>query len=131
VDLSAIDADTVQREAWTVWQGIANLGGYPNIPLQNPPDFEPLPAGLPLSGAELDGTWLGIILFYPSGPVDIVLRIESTQGVRGQLEIRYRSKDFRDESIELTDLRVQGSEHYRSPIPSPSALTISRYTCLA
>ena len=109
-ELSAIDAETIQREAWKVWQEIANQGGYPNLPLPNPPAVEPLPAGLPLSDAELDGTWRGTILFYPSGPVDMVLRIESTQGVRGQLEIRYHSKDFRDESIELSDLHVQGSE---------------------
>jgi len=110
VDLNAIDAKTIQREAWNVWQGIANHVGYPNLPLPNPPAVEPLPAGLLLSNAELDGTWLGIILFYPRGPADIVLRIEGTKSVRGQLEIKYHSKDFRDESIELSDLHVQGSE---------------------
>jgi hypothetical protein len=110
VDLSAIDAETIQREAWKAWQGIADHGGYPNVLRPNPPAVEPLPAGLPLSGAELDGTWLGTILFYPIGPVEIVLRIESSPSLRGQLEIRYHSKDFADESVELSDLRVQGSE---------------------
>jgi hypothetical protein len=110
VGLSPTDAETIQRESWKVWQQIAKHGGYPNLPLPNPPTVEPLPAGLPLSDAELDGTWLGTILFYPSGPVDVVLRIESTHGMRGHFELRYHSKNFRDESIELSDLQVRGSE---------------------
>jgi hypothetical protein len=119
VDLSASEAETIQRESWKVWQAVADQGGYPNVPLPHPPAVEPLPAGLPLSEAALDGAWLGTILFYPSGPVDVVLRIESTQGLRGHLELRYHSQSFRDESLELTDLQVRGSELSFSDPQSP------------
>jgi hypothetical protein len=108
-DLNAKDAETLQAEAWNTWQRIANNGGYPEISPPQTPSLQPLPAGLPLSEPDLDGTWEGTILFYPIGPVDMVLRVRNTQSAKAQLEIKYHSKDLPDESIELSDFRVQDS----------------------
>lgn len=111
VELSLKDAETLQQEAWNAVQRIANHGGYPDASLPHPPSVDPLPAGLPLSESDLDGTWQGTILFYPVGPVDLVLTVRRhTHDMVTHLEIKYHSKDFPDESIELSDFRIQGSE---------------------
>jgi len=109
VDLTAKDAESLQTEAWNTWRRIASNGGYPKISLPHPPSVPPLPVGLPLSGPDLNGTWEGTILFYPVGPVDLVLHVRGTEIVKAQLEIKYHSKDFPDESIELLDFRMQDS----------------------
>jgi hypothetical protein len=108
VDLNGEDAETLQKEAWDTWQRMASAGGYPETPPPQPPTLQPLPVGLPLSRSALEGTWEGTILFYPVGPAVMVLHIQSTQGWKAQLEIRYHSKDFPDESIGLSDFRIQG-----------------------
>lgn len=110
VDLSAKDAEVLQQEAWITWQRLANHGGYPDIIPPHPPAVKPLPSGLPLSESNLVGIWRGTILFYPIGPVDMVLHIQDTQGLKAQLEVEYHSKDFPDESIELSDFHLRGSE---------------------
>lgn len=110
VDLTAKDAETLQQEAWSTWEQLTKHGGYPEITPPHPPSVKPLPAGIPLSESDLVGTWQGTILFYPSGPVNMVLHVQNTQGLKAQLEIKYHSKDFPDESIELSDFRMQGSE---------------------
>jgi hypothetical protein len=109
VDLNAKDAEILQTEAWKNWLQIARNGGYPEITPPHVPSVQPLPVGLPLSGPDLEGTWKGTILFYPVGSVDMVLHVQSTQSLNARLEIKYHSKDFPDESIELSDFRVQGS----------------------
>lgn len=119
VDMPLSDAAVIQRESWRLWQEIASHGGYPNITKPSLPPIEPLPAGLPMSSRELEGTWTGTIFFYPVGPVEMALRIESTHGVNGHLEIKYHFKDFADESIDLSDLQVRGSELTFSDPKSP------------
>jgi hypothetical protein len=108
VDLSASDAEYLQQTAWNTWQGIIKNGGYPNISAPKPPGVDSLPAGLPLSNKDLDGTWTGTILFYPSGPAEMTLHIQG-QELKGQLETNYHS-DHPSDSIEISDLHVQGSE---------------------
>jgi len=114
VDLNAKDAETLQTEAWNTWKQIARNGGYPEISPPHVPSVKPLPVGLPLSGPDLEGTWEGTILFYPVGSVDMILRVQSTKSLRARLEMKYHSKDFPDESIELSDFRVQGSNLFFS-----------------
>lgn len=109
VDLTSKDAKSLQTQAWNTWQLIASNGGYPKISLPHPPSVRPLPVGLPLSELDLDGNWEGTILFYPVGPVDMVLHVHATEIVKTQLEIKYHSKDFPDELIELQDFRIQNS----------------------
>jgi hypothetical protein len=110
VDLNSQEANLLQEQAWRTWQRISSNGGYPDITPAHPPSLEPLPAGLPLSAASLDGTWRGSLRFYPIGPVEMLLRIQSGQGLKAHLEIKYHSKDFPDESIELPDFRIEGSD---------------------
>jgi hypothetical protein len=110
VDLNAKDADVLQTEAWKTWQRIARNGGYPDISPPHAPSVEPLPVGLPLSSPDLEGTWEGTMRFYPVGSVNMVLHIQSTPNVKARLEIKYHSKDFSDESIDLSDFRVQSSK---------------------
>jgi hypothetical protein len=107
VDLNAKDAAILQIAAWNAWQRVALNGGYPSISTPRVPAVQPLPAGLPLAAPDLDGMWKGSILFYPVGAVGMVLHVQSTHGLSARLEIRYHSKDFPDESVELSDVRVK------------------------
>jgi len=108
VDLMPEDADILQREAWSTWQNIARTGGYPSISQPDPPIVPPLTAGLPITDRDLEGTWQGTILFYPVGPVEMTLRVHNPPGAKPRLEIKYHSKDFTDESIELSDFAIKG-----------------------
>jgi hypothetical protein len=110
VELSEKEGEALQQEAWKVWQRTADHGGYLDVSPPHLASAEPLPAGRALSESALEGTWRGTILFYPVGPVDMALHIEAAGGSRVQLEIKYHSKTFPDEAIELSDFRVQGSE---------------------
>jgi hypothetical protein len=114
VDLKANDAEILQTEAWNTWQQIVRNGGYPDISPPRAPSVQPLPAGLPLSGPDLEGTWEGNILFYPVGSVDMVLHVQNRQNVKARLEIKYHSRDFPDESIELSDFRVMAEARSES-----------------
>jgi len=109
VDLSDDDAKILQTEAWETWRRIQSSGGYPEITSSRPPTVRPLPAGLPLSGRRLEGTWKGTILFYPAGPVEMELRFACSQSCKAHLEIQYHSKDLPDESVELSDFRIRGA----------------------
>jgi hypothetical protein len=107
VDLNANDAGTLQNLAWSTWQMIAHNGGYPQISKPQPPAIQSLPAGLPLSERNLEGTWQGTIRFYPVGLVDMILRMQGAKSAH--LDLRYHSKDFADESIDLSDVNIHGS----------------------
>jgi hypothetical protein len=109
VDLTESDAAILQIHAWTVWEAVARHGGYPEISPPDPPALQPLPTGLPLSEAELQGTWRGTILFYPVGPVEMILHIQGDKNWSAALELKYHSKDFADEAVDLSDFRVEGS----------------------
>ena len=76
VDLNARDAEILQRVAWTTFEQVAKNGGYPSVSVPQPPTVKPLPTGLRLTEEDLEGSWAGTILFYPVGPVDIVLRVQ-------------------------------------------------------
>ena len=59
----------------------------------------------------MSGVWTGEIKFYPVGPVSMRLEIGECGTIcEGRLELRYHSKDFRDETISLGDLRLAGSQ---------------------
>jgi hypothetical protein len=119
VDLNSKDAEALQREAWSTFQQLASNGGYPDISLPEPPAVRLLPAGVALSEQDLYGTWVGTISLYPIGPVDMVLRVEKTPVLKARLEITYHSKDFPDESIMLSDFRIDGSRLLFSDRKSP------------
>jgi hypothetical protein len=110
VDLSGEDAKVLQAKAWETWRGLQSSGGYPEISFTHPPAIQPSPAGLPLSGRSLEGTWKGTILFYPVGPVEMELRFACSHSCKTHLEIHYHSKDLPDESVELSDFCIQGSK---------------------
>ena len=48
------------------------------------PELPPLPTGTPLATADLAGTWSGNLLFYPTGPVDMTLRLDH-EGTAGEV----------------------------------------------
>jgi len=109
IDLDTKDAEALQQEAWSTSQRIAGTGGYPEISPPHPPSVRALPVGLPLSAQDLQGIWEGTIRFYPIGPVNMVLRVRTTERLQVQLEIKYHSKDFPDESFDLRDFHIQDS----------------------
>jgi hypothetical protein len=108
VDLPADQAAALQQAAWESHQRFPN-GGLTDPPQAKPAELGPLPTGVALDPARIRGTWSGEITFYPVGPVSMQLAIGACRTTcEGRLELHYRSKDFRDESIALRDLRVTG-----------------------
>lgn len=107
VDLPPDQAHLLQSAAGAAWQELQRNGGYLNVSPVSPPTVAPLPAGEPLSTRESTGTWSGNMLFYPVGPVEMVLRLQlDGENSKGHLELKYHSKDFADESFDLADLRI-------------------------
>ncbi len=109
VDLSANEAERFQTIAWSTWQLLAGNMGYPEVSPPQVPSVPPLPAGLPLSAQDLEGTWEGTTLLYPVGPANLILRVQNALGLKAHLEIKYRSRSIPDESIELSDFRIRDS----------------------
>jgi hypothetical protein len=111
VDLPEEQARALQSAAWAAWRELRGQGGYPSVSPVSPPTVAPLPAGVPLSSEKLEGTWGGEVLFYPVGPVEMVLELSRDGAIwKGRLELKYRSKAFADEALDLSDLNVRESE---------------------
>jgi hypothetical protein len=102
VDLPSAQARQLQRAAWAAWQRGRNSGGYPPMPSVSIPTVAPLPEGT--TPGNIAGRWRGKLRFYPAGPVDMILSIGESTSSTGRLEIKYHSKGFVDESLELADL---------------------------
>ena len=111
VDLPPAQAQAIQAAAWESYQQLKRNGGYLKVSPVPAPMPPPLPAGAELSVEGLAGTWKGQILFYPAGPVEMVLRLQHDGAAwKGHLELKYNSKDFTDESFDLQDLAVSKRE---------------------
>ena len=107
VDLPAQEALTLQSAAWSTWQELKQTGGYLDVAPVPAPKLPPLPAGKPLVTEDLTGTWSGNLLFYPTGPVHMTLRLDHEgNSWRGQLKLKYHSDDFGDESLDLSDIII-------------------------
>ena len=118
-DILPAEAKVLQSASWRAWRQLAERGGYLDVaPVPAPTPV--LPAGMPLDASRLEGAWTGEILFYPAGPAEMTLTLRRVGGQwSGRLEISYRSKDLKDESIELADLRVGEHELTFSDPKSP------------
>ncbi len=111
IDLPPVAARQLQEAAWNASVFIRLHG--PSLPtaIPPPPTLPMLPAGEPLNSANLAGTWTGKILFYPVGPVDMTLRLQpGIIGWNGHLDLQFHAKDIPDESLDLSDLKVSGSQ---------------------
>lgn len=107
VDLPPDEARALQAEAWVARQQLMSHGGYLNVSHVPVPSVVPLPAGERLSRARLEGIWTGTIAFYHIDHVEMMLRLQADgAGWKGHLELKYHSKNFPDESFDLTDLRI-------------------------
>ncbi len=107
VDLPPDRAKILQSAAWSAAQGVKDQSGSVDISPVAAPAPPPLPEGEPLSAAALAGTWTGEMLFYPSGPVRLVLTLKSGGAAwTGHLEIMYNSESLADESFDLEGLDV-------------------------
>jgi len=111
VDLPPAQAQAIQAAAWESYQQLKRDGGYLKVSPVPAPVPPPLPAGAALTVEGLAGTWKGKILFYPAGPVEMVLQLQRDGAAwKGHLELKYHSKDFTDESFDLEDLAVSQRE---------------------
>ncbi len=111
VNLPAEQARKLQEAAWRASVALRKNGGYLPSTAISPPPLSPLPAGEKLDKNNLEGTWSGRILFYPVGPVDMTLQLQSSAtGWTGHLELQYHAKDVADESLEVADLNVGEAE---------------------
>ncbi len=119
VDVPPGQARAIQSAVWDTWRHLSEKGGTLDVaPVSAPAAV--IPAGTMLSRAELEGAWTGEILFYPVGPVEMTLVLRSSAAKwSGRLEIKYHSKDFANESLELADLRVDERELTFSDPKSP------------
>jgi hypothetical protein len=111
VDLSPSEARQLQEAAWHASVFIRLHG--PSLPTTIPraPTLPALPTGEPLNPTNLAGTWTGKVLFYPVGPVDMTLRLQpGIIGWSGHLDLQYHAKEIPDESLDLADLKVSGSQ---------------------
>jgi hypothetical protein len=117
VDLPADQAKALQSAAWDAWQQLKQHGGYLDVSPAPLPTLVPLPSGQPLSVATLEGAWAGSVLFYPTGPADMTLRLHNDGSAwKGHLELKFHYEDFPDESIDVTDLHVGDREFsFRDP----------------
>jgi hypothetical protein len=112
-DLPMDRAQTVQNAAWAAWQKLEENGGRLIVSPVPVPTVAPLPAGTQLSAADLEGTWSGNLLLYPPPflPLEMVLHLDRDGAKwKGHLELKFHSKDQRDKSFDLPDLRVAGRE---------------------
>jgi hypothetical protein len=111
VDLPPDEARELQEAAWTVVQQLEKNGGYLDVSPVPPSVSAPLPAGTPISPSTLEGTWSGSMLFYPSGPTQMILQLRFDGGAwKGHLDLKFNSKDQADESFDLTDFGVSERE---------------------
>jgi hypothetical protein len=111
VDLPPDEAQLLQVAAWAAVRQLEKNGGYLDVSPVPVPAVAPLPAGAPLSAATLEGTWTGSLLFYPSGPAEMVLRLyREAETWKGHLELRFHAENLADESFDLTDLQIGDTE---------------------
>jgi hypothetical protein len=107
VDLPPSEAKILQAAAWDAKRQLDKKGGYLTVAPVPPLAPPALPEGQVLTVSSLEGIWTGEMLFYPVGPVGMVLELKRDgESWRGHLEIKYNSKDFADESFDLQDLKV-------------------------
>jgi hypothetical protein len=104
VNLPPEQARVLQNAAWQARQLLDRNGGYLDVSPLPPPGLPALPPGTELSPAKLEGTWTGTILFYPTGPAEMTLRIENAG--KAHLELKYHSQMLADESADVTDFRL-------------------------
>ena len=107
VDLPADQARALQTSAWAATEQLARQAGYLNVSPVPIPSLPELPSGISLAGSQIEGAWAGKMLFIPSAPADMLLKIRS-EGTswQGHLELQFHSKDVADESFDLPDLVV-------------------------
>ena len=110
VDLNANVAAALQNAAWNAFEQQRKNGGYLNTQHALTPIIPPLPSAEALSAQSLEGYWAGKILFYPVGPVDMALQFHHEPDWNVKLELRYHSKDFPDESLNVSDLYLGNDE---------------------
>jgi len=113
VDLPVDQARLLQSAAWDAWQQLQKNGGYLALLPAPMPVLPPLPAGMQLSAAGLEGIWSGDLLLYPPPflPSEMVLRLHRDgANWKGHLEIKFHSQDQADESFDLIDLHVRERE---------------------
>ena len=107
VDLPQDEAKLLQSAAWDAWRQLKKHGGYLEVSPSPLPTVPPLPPGQPLTPEDLEGTWTGSILFYPSGPADMTVALHREGTVwKTHLELQFHYPDFKDESIVPTDVQV-------------------------
>jgi len=107
VDLPLSVAARLQAAAGNAWQQLKRHGGYLDVRAPRVPSAT-LPAGEPLTPANLEGVWRGQISFYPGdGPTEMVLQFNwNGHTWNGHLNVKHILKDFPSESLDLTDLQV-------------------------
>ena len=106
-DIPQADAKVLQSAAWDAWKQLKRHGGYLEVSPAPMPAVAPLPEGQPLTPADIEGTWTGTVLFYPSGPADMALRLQREGPAwKAHLELKFHYPDFKDESIDASDLQI-------------------------
>jgi hypothetical protein len=126
VELPPAEAKILQAAAWDAKRQLDKKGGYLNVSPVPAPAAPTLPEGETLSVSTLEGTWTGEMLFYPVGTVRLVLELKRDgETWRGHLEIKYNSKDFADEALDLQDLNVGERSLTFSDPKSPGASNLS------
>jgi hypothetical protein len=105
-DFPRSEAEILQAAAWAAHQEVKQQRGYPSLAKLPAPSVARLPEGAALTG--IAGNWTGTIAFYPVGPVDMALQLDGAPVRTGRIELKYRSKSFADESIQLDELRLRG-----------------------
>ncbi|HET9405758.1 MAG TPA: SGNH/GDSL hydrolase family protein [Candidatus Sulfotelmatobacter sp.] len=124
VDLPQDQAKVLQSAAWKAWKELQKHGGYVDVSPAPPPTLLPLPSGQPLTPETLAGTWTGTTDFYPSGTADMILQLGNDGSAwKAHLELKFHYPDFKDESIDVTDLKV-GEEMFSFRDPKSWSGTI-------
>lgn len=126
-DVPADYARLLQTAAWAAWQELEKNGGYLDVSAVPTPTAAPLPSGLPLSATALEGTWSGDPPFYPPPflPSEMTLQLYRDGGIwKGRLELKFHSKDQKDQFLDLGDLRIGDREVTFSDPKAPQGLFI-------
>lgn len=126
-DVPEGQARLLQTEAWAAGQEFEKMGSSPNIPAVSTPTLAPLPSGSPLVEATLAGSWQGDLLFYPPPflPAEMGLELRLEGGIwTGRLDLKFHSRDQKDQSLDLADLRVGHRELTFSDPKAPQNLYI-------
>jgi hypothetical protein len=118
VDLTATEARTLQTAAWEARRLDRRVPPKPALETAR----HELDARPGLTTADLVGKWSGRLLFYPSGPADVVLTLRPAgPGWAATVDLRFHAADVLDETVEVT-AEVTGRARVSFTCPRSAAL---------